>query len=243
MDLFENEQQIYNSALNHICNVREGGSHKFEEYENIVNEYGKLLKHFRRVTRFSDRTTINLYENNIDLTNKVQHDPLTGIYNRRFMEDRITRYIKDLSRSGSVLSIIMLDVDFFKNYNDTYGHNAGDICLIKIAETLSQCITREDDFAARYGGEEFVIVLPHTDEKGVHITACKVLENIAHKGISHKNSSVADYVTVSLGITSIKVKYTHTCTDYLKCADEALYMSKQNGRNRYTYLQFMDYNS
>ena len=161
-------------------------------------------------------------------------DVLTGIYNRRFLEENVERLIKSLSRSGDKLSLLMLDVDFFKKYNDTYGHGMGDICLKTVANTISQSISRANDFVARYGGEEFAVVLPNADERGAYKVAQRMLQNIRERNIPHEKNDVAAFVTVSIGgVTSIVV-HSHTGNDYLKKADEALYKSKQNGRNRYT---------
>ena len=240
MDLFENEQLVYDNALRHIDDVGKGAPYDFGLFSALAGEYGKLLKYLRRATRYSDKTTVNLSEENRDLSDKVNLDALTGIYNRRYLEDNLKRYIKKLSRSGGLLSIMMLDVDFFKKYNDTYGHGTGDTCLKTIAETLSGCVEREDDFVARYGGEEFVYVLPYTDEHGAYVMASRALEKIAERNIPHEKSEVASYVTVSIGITTTSPKHTHNGEDYIKCADEALYMSKQSGRNRYTFLKFRE---
>ena len=163
-------------------------------------------------------------------------DPLTCIYNRRYLDENLKRVLKSLSRSNGMLGLLMIDIDFFKNYNDTYGHSKGDICLKTIAEILKKNLLRADDFVARYGGEEFTVVLPNTDERGSHTVAERLLESIRHHNIPHKTSSVAGYVTISIGITSAIVQYTHSGEDYIKWADKALYMSKQNGRDRYTYL-------
>jgi len=238
MDLFEREQSIYENAFLHTINVKSGAPLNFDIFETLTKEYGKLLKHVRRVTRISDKNTVDLFARNVDLTDKIHHDPLTGIFNRRYLEEALKKNIKELSRSGSLLSVLMIDIDFFKNYNDTYGHNEGDICLIAVAETILKCAERDEDFVARFGGEEFVVVLPHTDEAGARFTADKVLEKMAEKHIPHGNSGVADYVTVSIGVTTIKVKHTHNGLDYIKYADEALYKSKRNGRNKYTFTQF-----
>jgi len=143
-----------------------------------------------------------------------------------------------LSRSSGMLSILMADVDFFKLYNDAYGHQQGDECLKAIASALSGSITRTTDFVARYGGEEFVAVLPNTDEAGARLIAEKILVNVRKLNIPHASSSVADNVTVSLGITSGRVHYFQNWTDYVKCADDALYASKQSGRNKYTFIGF-----
>jgi len=163
-------------------------------------------------------------------------DQLTGIYNRRFLSGHMKRIIKLLSRSGGKLSMLMVDIDCFKNYNDTYGHDAGDICLKTVANTLAQCVSRGDDFVARYGGEEFVVVLPNTDEKGAGVIAGKILRKIYECKIPHKSSDVTEFITVSVGGTTCAVKYSHTERDFIKRSDEALYKSKQEGRNRYTFI-------
>ena len=165
-------------------------------------------------------------------------DVLTGLFNRRYLEDALNRVIKTISRSQSVLSLLMVDVDFFKKYNDTYGHSMGDTCLRIIADVLVESITREEDFAARFGGEEFVVVLPHTNEKGAEMVANRLLENMRKRVVPHDTSDAASIVTVSIGGTTSNVRFTHSGIDYIKRADQALYMSKENGRNMYSFLSF-----
>ena len=135
---------------------------------------------------------------------------------------------------------MMIDIDRFKLYNDTYGHGEGDNCLKSIARILSISIIRDADFVTRYGGEEFTIVLPYTDENGACIIAEKLLENIRNYNIPHNKSDIADYVTISIGIVTGKVKHSQKGNDYIKKADEMLYISKQRGRNKYThgFLEF-----
>ena len=166
---------------------------------------------------------------------KIYFDPLTGIYNRRFLDERLSRIMNTLSRSGGILSVMMVDIDFFKNYNDTYGHGAGDECLIIIAETLSKSAARADDFVARFGGEEFIVVLPNTEAEGACVIAEKMLENIRNCNMPHSKSSVADIVTVSIGVTTGMVESVHRAYDFILRADEMLYKSKQGGRNIYTF--------
>ncbi|MDR1837445.1 MAG: GGDEF domain-containing protein [Treponema sp.] len=245
VDLFENEQRVYDNALNRITEVAakagEGAQFDFTEYAEITKEYGKLLKQLRRATRLADRTTIDLHESNLDLADKVHYDALTGIYNRRYMEDNLKRVIKSILRSGGgLLSVLMIDIDFFKKYNDTYGHGQGDACLKAIAKVLAASVMRPEDFTARYGGEEFVVILPNTDESGACGIADKILENVRACGISHEKSDAANCVTVSIGVTTAHVDLARDGGDYIKRADEALYMSKGNGRNQYTYLDFRE---
>ena len=166
---------------------------------------------------------------------KINYDALTGIYNRRFLDTKLNQVIKSLHRTKGSLSLLMIDIDFFKSYNDTYGHNEGDKCLKIIAETLKGTINRIDDFVARYGGEEFVAVLPNTDENGTRLIAEEMLQNIRKRNMPHSKSSAADHVTVSIGATSGIAELLDSEEAFIRCADEAMYQSKQEGRNRYTF--------
>jgi len=165
---------------------------------------------------------------------KIYYDPLTGIYNRRYFDENLNKIMKSLSRSSGILSLMMIDIDFFKKYNDTYGHSEGDTCLRKVAEALAKNIPREDDFAARYGGEEFAVVLPFTNADGARLVAEKLINNIRALKIKHENSDIADYVTVSIGIITGSVNHNQNENDFIINADKMLYESKQNGRNRFT---------
>ena len=243
MDLFEKEQQIYENAMkkiNETCDpsVCEIKKCKIltKEHETLTAEYGALLRRFRKITKFFDITMGDF----VELADKIHYDSLTGIHNRHFLESSIRKNIKKLSRSNSVMSILFLDVDYFKQYNDTYGHLAGDKCLVSITDTLLRCVTRESDIVARYGGEEFVIVLPHANERGAHVVANRVLRNMKERALPHEKNEIADHVTVSIGGTTVKVNHTHRATDYIKRADEAMYMSKQSGRNGYAHIKFKD---
>jgi diguanylate cyclase (GGDEF)-like protein len=166
---------------------------------------------------------------------EVYYDALTGIYNRRYLDESLGRLIKNLSRSNGVLSLMMIDIDHFKDYNDIYGHNEGDNCLKTVVGILSKSITRDTDFIARYGGEEFTIVLPHTDRNGACKIAEKLLENVRNAKIPHSKSDIAVQVTISIGVTTGRVNHAQTAADYIKRADEMLYISKQGGRDRYTF--------
>ena len=239
MDLFENEQKIYDDAAKRVEEARESGFLGFEEFESLANEYGKLLKQLRKSIHFADRTSNGLFKSNLNLEDIVHYDALTGIYNRRFMEDNFRRFIKSLSRSNGVLSVMMIDIDFFKKYNDTYGHTMGDTCLQAVAKALHDT-ARTDDCVIRYGGEEFVILLPNTDETGAGIFALRLLNSVRSLHIPHINSDIANYVTISIGATTIKVRLFHQYMSYIECADKALYISKDTGRDKYTHLKYND---
>jgi len=170
-----------------------------------------------------------------EFLNKTIIDELTGIHNRRFFDNAIMDEINSLSRSEGLLSVLMIDIDFFKNYNDTYGHVMGDNCLRGVAGALSHCLEREGDFVARYGGEEFVVVLPNTDEDGARTMAEKLLNRVRDCCIPHERSDAAAIVTISIGGTTGKVRHPQDGSDYVKRADAALCKSKNNGRDQYYF--------
>jgi len=189
-----------------------------------------------------DLRNVRNLENNIKQlekeVDKIYYDPLTGIHNRRYLDENLSRIIKLLSRSKGVISLLMIDIDFFKNYNDTYGHGEGDKCLKTIAKTLNNSITRSEDFIARYGGEEFMVVLPNTDENGARLLAENMLRNVLDCNIPHRNSNVAKQVTISIGVTTGMVDRISNVKDLVKSADKMLYKSKHEGRNRYNFISF-----
>ena len=166
---------------------------------------------------------------------KIYYDALTGIYNRRYFDETMQRILKTLSRSGAALSLLMVDIDNFKKYNDTYGHSEGDACLTTVAATLAKNITRTDDFVARYGGEEFVVVLPYVDERGAHVIADRLLAAVRSCNIPHEKNPPEMRVTISIGGTTGNARHTQDGGEYVRQADAMLYTSKQNGRNRYTF--------
>ena len=170
-----------------------------------------------------------------EMLDKIHYDGLTGIYNRRYFDENLDRLLKSVSRSNGSLSLMMIDIDFFKYYNDTYGHSKGDECLKIIAKTLKQGATRADDFVARYGGEEFAVVLPNTKEIGAVNVANRLLEAIRNCKIPHESSPIADHVTISIGVTTGAANFMQSVEEYINRADEMLYKSKHEGRNRYNF--------
>lgn len=160
---------------------------------------------------------------------KIFDDPLTGIRNRRFFDERVRQLLRTLSRSGGDLTLMMVDVDHFKRYNDVHGHVEGDACLRNVAEVLRSCVTRADDFVARYGGEEFVVVLPHTDAAGGRAVARRLLESVRERG------GVTVSIGVATGVVTGAAGRGRSESDFVRRADEMLYASKQGGRDRYTF--------
>ncbi len=159
-------------------------------------------------------------------------DGLTGIPNRRKFNE-YTGYTCSFAAADSApVSVIMIDIDYFKLFNDRYGHQAGDSCLSMIAQSISREITRKADLAARYGGEEFAVILPDMPEKTAVAFAEKLRQNVESLNIPHEWSKVSDRVTISLGVASHIPNPSFSCHDLIRKADEALYRSKQSGRNR-----------
>jgi len=236
-ELFQTEQKFYDAAVLQLEKRKNGEEFPIELHEKLVEEYGNLLDELRMLAQISDSAIENLNTSNFDLRDKAYLDALTGIFNRRSMEEMLNREISSLSRSESgILSVLMMDIDFFKKFNDTYGHGAGDDCLKAVAGTFGKCITRVDDFAARYGGEEFVVVLPNTNENGAKKIASRIIEKVYELNIPHEKNDAAPFVTISIGSTTGKVSHTHKGTDFTNRADEALYASKKNGRNQHTHF-------
>lgn len=176
-----------------------------------------------------------------ELENAVNLDGLTGLYNHSFFQKELISDFQRARRYQRPLSLVFLDIDHFKEFNDTYGHMAGDEILKKIAAILKESIRDGIDIVARYGGEEFVIIAPETDDKGVYLFAERIRHRVVRE-LFHLETCRGPqevHVTVSLGITSFLPKLHPEVAerDLIAYADAALYQSKRKGRNRTTYLE------
>jgi diguanylate cyclase (GGDEF)-like protein len=159
-------------------------------------------------------------------------DGLTGLANRRRFDEILETEFARLRRSRAPLSLILLDVDYFKNFNDCYGHVAGDECLKRISGALDVSLNRTPDMPARYGGEEFAAILPETEHDGAVAIAERIRTDIAAMAIPHRDSPVAAHVTVSLGVITYDCSMLDSPRDLVMMADEQLYRAKAKGRNR-----------
>ncbi|MCB4359638.1 GGDEF domain-containing protein [Quatrionicoccus australiensis] len=162
----------------------------------------------------------------------AQTDGLTGIANRRRFDAALQQEISRHQRSGGQLALLILDVDHFKNYNDTYGHLAGDACLQRIAEVLGKHLHRGTDLAARYGGEEFAGILPATELAGALWLAEQIRTDVEKLDIEHAASANAGHITVSIGVASLPGRQLGSPSELIDLADQALYTAKLDGRNR-----------
>jgi diguanylate cyclase (GGDEF)-like protein len=163
-------------------------------------------------------------------------DSLTGLANRRYFDEALNLDFHRMKRSKTPFSLIMLDVDHFKKFNDHYGHIAGDDCLRKIGMVLRSLVGRVTDTVARYGGEEFVVILPDTDEKGAASLAERIRLKVEELAIPHATSEVAKVLSITLGVVTVYSTELSSPEQILSLADEALYKAKNEGRNRISVL-------
>lgn len=185
------------------------------------------------VVRARVRTHLTLKRQSDAMRELTLTDALTGVANRRSFNEAIQNEWRRCARSAMPLSVIMIDIDHFKLYNDAYGHQAGDSCLKQVADTMLQCAGRSPDLLARYGGEEFVILLPRVGAQGAETVAERILASVRALAIPHRMSSAGDTVTVSLGVATLLPGTGGTPDALVRCADNALYRAKKDGRNRF----------
>ena len=159
-------------------------------------------------------------------------DGLTGVANRRYFDQVLNNEWNRLARETKPLSLILCDIDYFKIYNDTYGHPEGDSCLKKVAHTLQQATKRAADLVARYGGEEFAVILPDTDARGALFVADNIRQKLNQQKIPHLGSSVSPYVTISIGIATTIPTCDRNASTLVATTDRALYQAKEQGRNQ-----------
>lgn len=163
-------------------------------------------------------------------------DSLTGAYNRRFFDERYKAEFARAQRHGTPLSLLMMDIDYFKDYNDAYGHPAGDKILISVVKAIQSQLNRATDVVTRYGGEEFAVIMPDCEMEGSQMLAEKLRAAVANLNIPHCKSKVADHVTLSIGSTTLTGNIKCTINCLLETVDSALYQAKHAGRNCVKYL-------
>ncbi len=204
----------------------------------LLDAKGKAIgcvESFQEITK-RKRAEEALAESNCKLEALSNTDGLTGIANRRRFDEVLAQEYARHARSGAELSLILLDIDLFKSFNDCYGHVAGDECLQQFAQVMADCVARPADLAARYGGEEFVCILPETDSSGAVAIAENIRRGIMSRAIPHKMSTVADCVTASLGVVTVQCTASGSVVDIITQVDEQLYLAKSSGRNRVKFI-------
>ena len=205
----------------------------FSLYKQHINESAEKLKDFNRtLEKKVKEKTFELEKKNTELEQIATVDSLSGIYNRRYFDIILKKEWFRHMRNHTVISLIMCDIDFFKQYNDAYGHQKGDECIQFVAKTIKNVCQRPIDIPVRYGGEEFAIILPQTDVSGALKIAKDVQKKIEYLKVAHESSSVSKYLTLSFGIAAIIPSIGQNYSELIKVADTALYRAKENGRNR-----------
>ncbi|QQE63642.1 diguanylate cyclase [Leptolyngbya sp. BL0902] len=206
---------------------------------SLAIQQADLFQQLQAELREKERAEAQLIQINADLSRTqalleqlADTDGLTQIANRRSFDRRLDQEWARLAREQQPLSILLFDVDYFKRYNDTYGHQQGDRCLVAIAQAAQQVIGRSADFLARYGGEEFIIILPNTPRAGAMAVAEAVRQAVVALQLPHRTSPVASVVTLSIGVSSLVPTSEDTPFTPVHQADQALYQAKQAGRNR-----------
>ena len=199
---------------------------------SIAKRFNQSLKTGWQLTFDKEKLLKELTKANDYQKALANTDGLTGIANRRRFDDVLANELARVSRTTSPLSLLIIDVDHFKKFNDNYGHVAGDECLKKIAQILSQHFCRASDMAARYGGEEFAVIMPNTDEQGAIQRAELIQREIAALKILHAHSPTAEHITLSIGIVSLCNSDIRDTKNLIAIADKCLYQAKAQGRNR-----------
>jgi len=193
----------------------------------------QVRRNERHLKAIVDEQTEELREANAALEELAAIDPLTQVANRRSLDAALARMWAEHSRTGGSLAAILCDIDHFKKYNDTYGHQGGDETLIRVARALASSVPRSTDIVARFGGEEFVILLGHCTRDEATLVAARVLDSVRSLAIAHATSPTAPHVTVSLGVAAIVPDASAAPENLIREADEALYRAKEGGRDGY----------
>ena len=215
-------------------------AHQENTYEQVVLDYQELRRYILigvvlaflvigLVVVFAIRISTQQFK---QISRLSIIDEVSGIYNRRYFEMVFEEEWMRSMREQTSISLMMVDIDYFKAYNDTYGHQLGDACLHRVAEILSTCLQRSSDFTARYGGEEFAVVLPNTNADSASEIAHKLQKEIEYARIKAGNTSVSPWVTVSIGVATTVAEYEQSRSKLVDAADVCLYKSKAGGRNR-----------
>ena len=198
----------------------------------LLSEANALLEQ-----RIQERTE-QLHQANVQLQKLATQDGLTGLFNRRTFDEKLSEEVRRAVRSGQPLSLMLCDIDYFKRFNDHYGHPEGDRCLKAVASLLQTTFQRAGDTVARYGGEEFVVILSNTGLEQAKLLTEGVKQKLQTLNYPHEQSEVARHVTLSMGVVTVQTRVPVEAGELVKGADDALYHSKHSGRNMATVRPF-----
>lgn len=219
-----------------VIGLSEGDGEKVDSSNLIFDiEYSDRFEVLNQLRNFNAVSISELEKENEELKKLAMKDPLTNLFNRRYFDMQLAYEIKRHTRAGNFLTLIMFDIDYFKRFNDTYGHVLGDDCLRGIGQAVNDTVKREADLCCRIGGEEFAIILPETNQKGGLVVAENLRKIIEDLKIPHESSDASDVVTASFGMITVKLKDFVNRENIIKLCDELLYQAKNDGRNRVAY--------
>ncbi|WP_019501422.1 diguanylate cyclase [Pseudanabaena sp. PCC 6802] len=236
-DTIEAQLYVLNQQLQHEVGERKQSETALQSLLKILSkEKDDLEAIMRTIIEHGDAVETHWFNKALEANLLATVDGLTQIANRRKFDEYCNRQWQQMLGDRTPLALVMCDVDFFKDYNDAFGHLAGDDCLRQVALSIDRVLNRPMDMVARFGGEEFVVVLPQTSAAGAMKVAELIQTEIANARIIHPRSLVSDYVTLSIGIVSVVPTENRSPKDLIDEADQALYIAKQQGRNRIIYL-------
>jgi diguanylate cyclase (GGDEF)-like protein len=219
----------------HLFHIRSTGDYSARLNSRRSDEVGELSNECDLLIQYIDQQQELVEQQSEELYRLSYEDGLTKLANRRRFDQALSDYWNFANRNQQTISLILCDIDYFKKYNDHYGHQAGDQALVSMAQALLECICRKSDLAARYGGEEFVLILPDTDEVGATHVANKLQQQLKLKAIPHQYSQVSTVLSCSMGIATLIPSDNTDPSLLVNLADQALYQAKEQGRNRFTF--------
>lgn len=232
-NIFINEKKVVKQAEKLLRAGAIETENDIRTYGTLLEEYKKLLRQFVMLVKISDinQSELNSLLKKLEAASNI--DTLTGLFNRRYFNNMYEKEWLSSIRPETPLSALMIDIDFFKKYNDEFGHLQGDECLKRVADAIRMSVFRPRDIVARFGGEEFVVILPDTPVKGAEHVAGSIISNVERLTIPHPASPVYQKVTVSIGIASMVPSGSEFSVKLINLADNALYDAKHAGRNCY----------
>ena len=219
----------------HLFHIRSTGDYSVRLNSRRNDEVGTLSDECDLLIQYIEQQQELVEQQSMELHRLSYEDSLTELANRRRFDQSLKDYWKLCRRDKRPVSMLMCDIDYFKKYNDNYGHQSGDETLSTVADILRSSVCRKSDLAARYGGEEFALVLPDTDEKGAQIVAERLQQKIKDAAIPHDHSMAESTVTFSIGIATLMPDSENEPQLLINQADRALYRAKAEGRNRYIF--------
>ena len=230
-DIFEKEKSVILESESILQAELFDSAGDEARYKKLLDEYKKLLKQMRTMVKMSDimQSKLNIMSGELEKLSQI--DGLTGLFNRRYFNEIYQNKWQDAVAEGAVLGVMMIDIDYFKVYNDTFGHLAGDVCLQKIASSIEAALKDSNAFVGRFGGEEFIILLPGAGQEECDMAARKIMDQVAQLGIPGAVKTTDGYVTVSIGIGVAYPSEGMKLESLVNAADQALYRAKKEGRN------------